>query len=400
MGEDNKKRIFSWEKKLLEWMQKNFLLLVVFFITFISIFVRIKMLPLVSVDMEYCLLPWYQEALKYDGFKSLSVQTGDYNILYQTIIVILTYLPIDAINAYKFLSIIFDYLLAMTAGVMVFQLGGKSREKAFWAYIAVICCPMTVLNSSAWGQCDSMYVFFCILALFMLSREKYTGAFAFLGLGFALKLQTVFILPFFLYYYYRKRKFSILYFGITPVVMMLSGIVGVIEGRGIFEVFSIYFNQTSTYSYTIMNYPSIWNLAVKNFDANYSVIFLALCLVSTLVVLVVLMAKAEAHEIDGLMLMRLAFIMSYASVLFLPRMHDRYDYLYVILAIILSFLDKRFIPAAAVLMLINLRVYGVYLFRNSMSDIGWPLISVVNVICFLYCCRLIYGKRNMAERKE
>ena len=52
------------------------------------------------------------------GLASLRHQTGNYNVLYQTAIALMTYLPMNPLTKYKALSILFDYVLAAGTGVL------------------------------------------------------------------------------------------------------------------------------------------------------------------------------------------------------------------------------------------------------------------------------------------
>ena len=55
-------------------------------------------------------------------------------------------------------------------------------------YALVLIIPTVMLNSGMWGQCDSIYTTFVILALYFLVKEKYSLSFIMLGISFAFKL--------------------------------------------------------------------------------------------------------------------------------------------------------------------------------------------------------------------
>ncbi|MBR1470024.1 MAG: DUF2029 domain-containing protein, partial [Lachnospiraceae bacterium] len=108
---------------------------------------------------------------------------------------------------------------------------------------AVLFLPTVVMNSSMWGQCDSIYSSFCILALIFLLKKSYRRAYIMLGIAFSFKLQTVFIIPFFLTYYSVKKDHSIFLYLWTVLVLELSGIPSYLMGRDISAPFQIYFFQ-------------------------------------------------------------------------------------------------------------------------------------------------------------
>ena len=64
----------------------------------------------------------------------------------------------------------------------------------------------------------------------------------------------------------------------------------------------------------------------------------------------------------GRNLIIMAFLLSYTCVFFLPAMHERYGFLYEILAIILAIVIPKTIPLAAMLIVISMNTYASYLF--------------------------------------
>ena len=66
---------------------------------------------------------------------ALDAQVGNYGLLYQTIIALMTYLPIQFEYSYKIFSIFFDYALAIVSALMVKEYSG-SRIKSLVQCIA------------------------------------------------------------------------------------------------------------------------------------------------------------------------------------------------------------------------------------------------------------------------
>ena len=154
-------------------------------------------------------------------------------------------------------SIIFDYALCILMAVLTHKITG-SKLLAGVAYIITVINPVMFINSSVWGQCDSIFTFFCLLCIYGLVEEKFNLAFIAYGAAFAFKLQAVFILPFVLFYLLYKKKASIINFIWIPVIMTLLSIGGLINGRSITSVFEVYFYQVQEYPMISFNYPSIW----------------------------------------------------------------------------------------------------------------------------------------------
>lgn len=393
--------MFKIEKRFLEWVEKHILLFCVIGVTLISMIIRYSFREIISNDAYWCLLPWYDVIKENGGIYALGSQVGDYNMLYQFIIAVFTYLPIEPLSAYKLLSCIFDYLLAAAMGYFVYFFSEKDRIlKGTMAYMLVLMSPIVILNSSYWGQCDAIYTFFCVASLLAFCRDKYKLTFVLYGVAFAFKLQAVFLLPFFLFAYFVKKKFSVLYFGIIPVMMVILSIPGLIMGRSVAEVFTIYLNQTGSYKSITMNYPTFWNLLQSaNMDAFYinmkkpaialTVVVIALLMVTWIVKKVPMTTRNMIY---------MAFLLAYTCVLILPSMHERYGYLYEILAILVAFLQIRTLPCLVGMYLASFAIYGKYLF---MFEINLPALSIVNTLAYIgYIVILTREMLKDGERAE
>lgn len=390
--------MFKAEKKFWEWIQKHILLLVVLGVTLISMMIRYSYRELISNDAYWCLIPWYNLIKENGGIYALGSQVGDYNMLYQFIIAIFTYLPIEPLNAYKLLSCVFDYLLAATMGGFVYFFSKTDRQlKGALAYMLVTMSPLVFLNSSYWGQCDAIYTFFCIASLFAFCKDKYKLTFVLYGVAFAFKLQAVFLLPFFLFAYVIKKNFTALYFGFIPIMMVVLSIPGLLMGRNITEVFTIYFNQTGSYKSIALNYPSFWWLFQShNMDAFYLNMkkpAMALTVVVIAVFMVVWMVKKI--KLDTKNMIYISFLLAYTCVLFLPSMHERYGYLYEILAILVVFLQIKTLPCMVALYITSFAIYGKYLF---MFEINLPVLAIVNVLAYIGYTVILM--KEMLEKSE
>lgn len=375
--------MFRWEKKLLEWVERHILLFCVLAVSLIMMVIRFSFREIESNDAYWCLLPWYDIIKENGGIHALGQQVGDYNMLYQFLIALFTYLPIEPLYAYKLLSCIFDYLLAGIVGYFVYRISGKNRElRGVMAYAVVLMSPLVFLNSSYWGQCDSIFTFFCIAALYAFYREKYNMTFILYGAAFAFKLQAVFLLPFFLFMYFMKKKFTVLQFGWIPVVMIISSIPGLIMGRRVSEVFTIYFKQTGAYRRMSLNYPSFWNVFQ---DLDMDIFYLNMkkpAIAFTVAVLGLFMVTWAVRKVQLNVqnMIFMAFILVYACVLLLPSMHERYGYLYEILALLVVFLEIKTLPLMVILYLLSFSTYGQYLF---MYTADMQVLSILNVLVFI-----------------
>ena len=138
----------SIEKKLLSKVDQNLQVIVLFAVTILGALIRLSLRRFVSKDAIYFLLPWY-DMISQNG---LYEQVGDYNLLYQFLIWIMTKVPVPPLYAYKALSCAGDYFLALAAALLAGQIAEENRLwKGIWAYTAVLLCPVAFFNSALWA---------------------------------------------------------------------------------------------------------------------------------------------------------------------------------------------------------------------------------------------------------
>lgn len=324
----------------------------------------------VSPDMKDFLLPWFEEIKAMGGFAALSRQVGNYNIPYQVLICIMTYLPFPPIVMYKLLSVLFDYLLAAAVAALVCALRGeRNRREVLFSYAAVLAVPPIISNSSWWGQCDSIYVFFVILTVYFLYRNRFVRACIWLGAAFSMKLQTVFIFPFVVYYAVsgwhdqRKTLWALLF---VPAVSLLSGLPAVFYGRPIWAGISIYLEQTDTYHSMSMNMPNIWMLLRVDYE-HYKIpaILLTMCILAAGLFAIWFL---KIRLLDKQPFMDLAIWSVWTAVMFLPAMHERYAYMLDVLLLAAAlWKGKRYGFFAVSAILISWCSYGFSAFPAAVS---------------------------------
>lgn len=382
--------MFKLERRFLEWTERHLRLIMLIAFCVIGILIRWPLREFVSGDARFFLLPWYDK-IKETG---LTKQVGDYNLMYQALIGCMTQLPIKPLYAYKILSILFDYVLAASTA---FLTGVFAKEDKKWkqtiVFGIVLLSPLVVLNSAAWAQCDSIYVCFAVLSLLALCKERYVWAMLLLGVSFSFKLQAVFLLPVFLFVYYSRRQFSVFLFLLIPLAMCLACLPSIFFGRNLAEVFLIYFKQTSRYYGMALNYPSVWVLLAEG-DSSLAYWKLRVpAMIITVVALAMLMVYCLRSKIQmkGKNLLSMAFLLCFTCVIFLPSMHERYGYLYEILAIVLAVLIPQTAPLCAGLMVVTICTYGNYLFYYD----GIPITALAVANLLIYGAYIWVLNKNM-----
>lgn len=378
------------EKKVLNWIEERAWIFAFIGITIIGVAVRVVLRDVQSPDYEIFLSLWYDRIKESGGIKALGYQVGNYSMPYQTLIALLTYLPIDSLYAYKVLSCIFDFGVAILGAVLVYQLREESKMQCSCvAYALILLSPVVILNSAAWAQCDAIYVFFCLASIMALIKDKYALCFILFGGALAFKLQAVFLLPFFIVYYCKKKTFSIFNFLYIILAMILMSIPNLLAGRGIKDIYHIYRKQAEQYFLIHMNYPSFWAILSRSGEVtDYAAYkWMAILLTVAIIGLLAVILLKSRIELNSKNIVSIAFILVYTCVLFLPLMHERYGFCYEILALIILFTNKKTIIPYMGLIFLSCSTYGRYLFG---TEIDLRFLGVINTAIYMVYCYLLW----------
>lgn len=340
----------------------------------------------VSRDASFYLIPWFEQ-ISQMGLDSLGTQVGNYGIPYQTLIYIGTLFPFNPLHWYKLTSIVFDFVMAVSAGRLVFLLS-KSRLKSVVAYSLTLLLPPFFLNSAVWGQCDSIYASFCLIALCLFFQDKIKWSFTAYGVALAFKLQAIFLLPFFLLAYVMRRRFSIVDFIFILIGFYVPSVPGILFGHSVLDPFLIYVTQSSYYPQMTANYPSFWCLVGDDYSIlKWPAITLALSSIAIGYVCIV-RSNRSLTRLDYLCVSAWTI---WTCVEFLPAMHDRYDYLAVVLVLAILCIARNWtlVPPAAALLISDCLTYRSFLFGIQPDYI---LLSVLMLAAYLMFSILIFKK--------
>lgn len=284
-------------------------------------------------DYSTFLKPWFDDLKFNGGLRGLSTYKGDYNAPYMTILALLTYLPINSLYFIKFVSIVFDFLLAISSGILVKELVKQNKNIYFTiTYSVLLFIPPILLNGTYWGQCDSIYTTFIVLSLLFLIKERYVYSFIMLGLAFSFKLQFIFILPLYLVLYVVRKKFSILNFLIIPLVDIVLCLPAIIYGKSILDCLTVYFKQTTTYSrYLVLNFPNIYQIFTGNTETFYILGEIIVIFVCAFTLMYILYKRVKFNS-EKILLLGIWFVTIITFLL--PGMHERYMFVGEVLSVL------------------------------------------------------------------
>ena len=319
----------------------------VFLISFISLLmllIRISFFDFYSGDMIHYLEPWMDTLRKNGGFLALKREVGNYNMAYMYLLALGSYLPIPSIIYIKLLSVIADFLMALFSYKIIKLLTKNDKNSKIYAilgYFLVIASPTVFLNSSVWGQCDSIYTLFILISIYFYLSKRTTLSFIFLGISFSFKLQAIFILPAYILMFLKDKDIRFYHFLIIPLVNIISLIPANLLGRPWGELIAIYFSQTGYYKALTMNMPNLYTFISFN-DNNYDMLFklgiLGTLTIFAIIFFIFLFLKFKCKKEDIILIGILGIMI---CVYFLPGMHDRYMYTADVLVILYCLVYRK-----------------------------------------------------------
>ena len=325
----------------------------------VGMLLRLCFLDHVSSDFEIDLSDWLQRLGAGSFSAGMRERIGDYNVLYQYLLFLVSQLDVPPLYGVKLMSFFGDVLLAGAAA----YLAGEGKRYDPLALCAVLLLPTCALDSGMFAQCDSLYAACALWGLVRALQNRPTRSAIWFALALAFKLQAVFLLPIVLLLWAagKLRLSDALVFLATLAATALPALLG---GKGAGEILFIYLGQAGQYTGLTYNAPTLFGL-MNTTGLNvyaYGNFGIALALGALLTLLAALLPRVKRME--GEDWLRAALMMVLLVVFCLPRMHERYFFLANVLAAALAAKNRRALPAAVLVELASLSTYW---------DLGIPL---------------------------
>ena len=386
--------------------------------------VRFLFIDQVSGDYRAFVSPWYDYLDVNGGFAAVGADISNYNPPYLYLLAAVTYLPLSKIVAIKLISMVFDVLMAVFAALIVRQ-RFPGPVLPLLSFAVVLFAPTVVVNSAAWGQCDSIYAAFCLGSLYFLLRNKPWWAAAFFGVALSFKLQAIFFLPVLIIVLVvnRQRLLALL---AVPAAFALMLVPAILAGRDLSSLLMIYPNQVSTGGTATagagfsgggagagsgtgqlaqrsgaqsgfgaggrgfgraggsgntltQNAPTFYQWLGSSAGAIWK--YLGLAASALVVVGVAATAWLRRRPLTAADIVVLATTVVLAVPFFLPEMHERYFYLADVLTIVMAFYVRRYWPVAVVVSACSLLSYAPFLWGRTI--VALPLVAFAEFLAVI-----------------
>lgn len=379
----------------------------------ISAIIRVMLAPYTDISPDYDTYykVWVETYREVGIWKGLSMTIGDYYVPFNILYAICSLLPCEPWAPLAFASCLCEYVGALFMFKIIRMLlvgSGYDERKAFRiasaTAVGLLFIPTVIFNGALWKQCDAMYTCFIIIAIYYMIKDKYTTSFIFLGIAFAFKLQAIFVIPAFLIIYMVKKRFTIFQFCWIPAIFLLFGIPAVLAKRGLRATYFMYFMQTQetqSEGYGMVSYlPNLYNFGFDDYDYMLnSVAVLMIGVIFMFAALFMVWANrryvsgvgCDADILCGENILYLAIWSAFTCCMFLPGMHERYDYMVIFMLTGYAFaLRHKLIPCAIAINVISLITYGHILFK--VETIPTYALAIPYLLIYLWITRDVIRK--------
>lgn len=328
----------------------------------------------VTADYETFLSQWVDYYRQNGGFAALGDKIGNYNLPYLYFLCLFSYIGINDLYLIKALSIVFDVVLAW-GGMQMVGLLTRSTGKKLAAFFLILYWPTVILNGAYWGQCDSIYVAFAVLSIYLALKNRGAAAMICIAVSFAFKLQAVFVMPIFVVLLIGRRVklWHFLLFPVTYVVLMLPA---VLAGYPLLDTITLYFDQMGTVGSGLnYNSPSIYTFA--NGVANEN-------LASALGILAAFMLMAAVfawsfvrrRHLSDWAILGCAVVLAIGIPYFLPHMHERYFFAADILTLLLAMAAPEYLVLPILCEFASLLGYHAYLKMRYLLPMSYGAVAL------------------------
>ncbi|MBD5548550.1 MAG: hypothetical protein HDQ97_14360 [Lachnospiraceae bacterium] len=367
----------------IEWKVVDLLFIMCLFV--FAFMIRWKLMPIESADYWGFLEDWMKQIRAGGGFLSLEKQISNYTSPYMYIMCLISYITDNNLYGLKMASILFDYLASIAVFLILYQLTANVK-RSILGMAALLLSPTVILDSAYWCQCDIIYTTFILFALYFFFKDDSRWCLVLVGISFAFKLQAVFIMPFLLIMWLKRKTIRIRDFLWIPVVYVLSALPAWMMGRNFKELMLIYFEQTNTYPWGTLEYPNIYALIGEAMpdmrhadEVSGAGSFMAIILLGCIAYYV----YTKKIKLTGELMITLALLTVAVTVYCLPHMHDRYGFLIDLLAIIYGMLQVKKLPVTCGFTVISILTFMPYLIAVHIVPLQYVSIALLGLIVYV-----------------
>lgn len=315
------------------------------------------------------------------------------------------------ILALKIFQILFDVAIISLIYVVL-----RKKNQVFALLLAASWAinPATIVNSSFWGQTDSVMIFLLLVSFWLLEERRMVAAMVWFCIACLTKFQCLYFAPVILLYLFFSK------YDVKTIIKAIGAGVAVVLGvflpfminSGILLPFEVYFGGHGQYKEATLNAFNLYGLFGLNrksdvqpllgpITLNHISLFITLLILAIVVYLYFKAPKKSSWL--------LCFVLMQSIFMLTSRMHERYQIPVLIFCLVAIVYHK------------SSRLFGVYILQTVMVFINegllflkathgysvpwleqYPQIMVVfsGINLIVYCFTMYVAVKEMYDVKE
>ena len=332
-----------------------------------------------------------------------SARSADYPPLYIYILALIGKIAsISTFNSYFVLMLKIPSIIAdIVTSYFIYKIGKKHLSSEISIFIAAfyIFNPAIFIDSTFWGQVDSIFTLFIVIAVFLLSKKKIAASSAVFVAAVLMKPQGIIFLPILFFELVRERKVkNFIYAAVSAMVTALIIIIPFsLNQQSPLWIFKLYSNTISEYPYASVNGFNFFSLIGANYKNNTDTLFvfnyhtwgMIFIVVTTLISWFVYIKSNNRNFVSAIALLQIAGVFTFSV-----GMHERYLFPAVALSI-LAFIylkDRRFFILSIGFSITNYINISSVLFNlnSSTFNILLMITSFLNVLLVVYLVKVLF----------
>jgi Gpi18-like mannosyltransferase len=348
----------------------------------LAIAIRYSLLDYKSLDYTGKISHWYN-FIKSNGFSAFATNFSNYNppYLYLFYLVIRIDPNLPTVVGAKIPGVICDFLCAYYVYRIV-KVKSSNSTLPLLAGMAVLFAPTVILNSTYWGQSDSIYTAALVACVYYLITHKNWPAMFAYGIALSFKLQAIFLAPF-LFALFLKRMVNWKELLLIPFVFFLSLVPSWIAGRPISDLLNVYLHQSSQFETITMNAPSIYTWVPQTKEVFNLLYVPGILLGGVMAFLLVVLIYKGKVELTPSAMLEFSLISFMLIPFFLPKMHERYFFPADVISIAFAFYFPEFFFIPIAMSAISFLSYEPYLFEQTPVPFPILTLGLLSAICIL-----------------
>ncbi len=312
----------------------------------------------------------------------------------------------------KLPSIISEVLLC----VLVFRIAKRhvSPELSALIALAVLLIPANLVNASAWGQVDMVFILLVVLTFYLLEENRFLLGAAAFGLTMLMKTQGVFFLPVFGFAYFRecgpvekrKKAFATLIVSFCILVITYYWLTWpYMNGQGLEWIFNNVTSSAGTYDFVSLMAHNIYTLfGVGHLTHQETLLFFSYQMWGYLFITIVSLISVWLvwkNDDKKILFLAAAFLMA-GIFTFAHGMHERY------ILPVPTLLIVAYIYLKDMRVMVSAMLYAVFAAVNQVSALFfgqqefYPVIAQIDsafgLVCFAFLsyvvCVLLVKKQK------